>query len=302
MEKETSKELKKIDYTIAGAFSGVVSRFIGQPLDVLKIRFQIQNVEDGVLKYRGLWESTRIIFKEEGVTAFWKGHVPAQALSIVFGATQFVTFEYSKSLLKQMTDSTTAVKVERLDPVINFLSGGNAGIAALFIVQPLDVIRTRTVMNTKINIGILPLTRAMINENGVRTFFKGLTPNLLSVYPQCAFNFLFYGLLKETWKEMKLPDSKVKTLFCGCVSGSLSKVLLLPLDNVKKRLQMNGSLNFDVRYYGMVHCFRTVLKEQGLNGFYRGVFPSLLKAAVVTGTTFFVYEEVCDFLKKYHGQ
>ena len=40
---DNEKKLKAIHYTIAGATSGVVARIIGQPLDVLKIRYQIQN-------------------------------------------------------------------------------------------------------------------------------------------------------------------------------------------------------------------------------------------------------------------
>ena len=36
-------KLRTIHYSIAGATSGVVSRIVGQPLDVLKIRFQIQD-------------------------------------------------------------------------------------------------------------------------------------------------------------------------------------------------------------------------------------------------------------------
>ena len=40
---DNEKNLEAIHYTIAGATSGVVARIIGQPLDVLKIRYQIQN-------------------------------------------------------------------------------------------------------------------------------------------------------------------------------------------------------------------------------------------------------------------
>ena len=40
---DNEKNLEAVHYTIAGATSGVVARIIGQPLDVLKIRYQIQN-------------------------------------------------------------------------------------------------------------------------------------------------------------------------------------------------------------------------------------------------------------------
>ncbi|KAF3846438.1 hypothetical protein F7725_003516 [Dissostichus mawsoni] len=80
---------------LAGSAAGMVTRALISPLDVLKIRFQLQieHVSSPKGKYRGLFQATRCIYSEEGVSAFWKGHVPAQLLSICFGAVQFASFE-----------------------------------------------------------------------------------------------------------------------------------------------------------------------------------------------------------------
>ncbi len=41
---ESGFEVKKVeDYMLAGAFAGVVGRLISAPLDLLKIRFQLQS-------------------------------------------------------------------------------------------------------------------------------------------------------------------------------------------------------------------------------------------------------------------
>lgn len=39
-------------------------------------------------KYWGLFQASRCILTEEGLSAFWKGHIPAQLLSVSFGAVQ----------------------------------------------------------------------------------------------------------------------------------------------------------------------------------------------------------------------
>lgn len=90
-DPESKKQLSKFDYALAGALSGVFTRATCQPLDVLKIRFQLQ-VEPlkrtHQSKYWGLFHATNTIIKEEGVGALWKGHVPAQILSVIYGSTQ----------------------------------------------------------------------------------------------------------------------------------------------------------------------------------------------------------------------
>lgn len=87
----SSKQNHNVEHAVAGAISGFVTRCICQPLDVVKIRFQLQVepiTDHHVSKYRSLLQTFSTIIKEEGVVALWKGHVPAQALSVVYGMAQ----------------------------------------------------------------------------------------------------------------------------------------------------------------------------------------------------------------------
>ena len=76
-------------YVISGFLSGCATRFICQPLDVLKIRFQLQiepiSRSSSISKYRSLTQTFSCIIKEETVFALWKGHVSAQMLSGIYG-------------------------------------------------------------------------------------------------------------------------------------------------------------------------------------------------------------------------
>ena len=53
------------DEVIAGAFAGATARIVTAPLDVLKIRFQLQFGDNK--KYTSITQALRMIIMEEGV-------------------------------------------------------------------------------------------------------------------------------------------------------------------------------------------------------------------------------------------
>ena len=107
MGKEDPTETERL---LAGAITGAVVRTIVQPLDVLKIRFQLQHepisMASKVSKYRSLPQSVLDIVKEEGIRSLWKGHVPAQLLSVSYTAVQFSSFHLFEKLIDQSINSS----------------------------------------------------------------------------------------------------------------------------------------------------------------------------------------------------
>jgi solute carrier family 25 thiamine pyrophosphate transporter 19 len=60
---------------IAGGISGLCSRLVTEPLDVIKIRFQLQlepiRINNHGSKYRGITQTAGLIIREEGLSALW---------------------------------------------------------------------------------------------------------------------------------------------------------------------------------------------------------------------------------------
>lgn len=57
---------------VSGALAGAPSAFFTTPADVIKTRLQVEH-RAGETKYRGIWHAFRVILKEEGVGALFKG-------------------------------------------------------------------------------------------------------------------------------------------------------------------------------------------------------------------------------------
>ena len=303
------------DNALAGGISGISARLISTPLDVVKIRFQLQeesiSKKNAQSKYTGVIQSLRTIVHEEGMSALWKGSVPGLAMYFIFGSVQFSSSAFVIRTLESRYNITTT------SPGIHFVSGCYGGGLAAVICQPLDVIRTRFVGQgrNKLYRNLHSAVRLMYLENGLKTFYKGLTPTLILIVPQAGMNFGFYSLYLHIWKSwcslapvsVLKGNEGIESLVCGGLAGMSSKTLTLPLDLLKKRLQVQGfeSARRDfgqiTKYNGVADTFRKILVHEGILGFYKGAVPAILKTSITTSVSFYVYENMLRFLRTKHS-
>ncbi|XP_056263221.1 mitochondrial thiamine pyrophosphate carrier isoform X2 [Pseudoliparis swirei] len=285
---------------LSGSAAGMVTRVLISPLDVLKIRFQLQiervssRRPEG--KYQGLFQASRCIYSEEGLSAFWKGHVPAQLLSICYGAVQFAAFQCLTEVVHKSTlyDGQTAG--------VHFVCGGFAACSATVVCQPLDTLRTRFAAQgeTKVYRNLRHAVSTMWRSEGVLSFYRGLCPTLVAVFPYAGLQFFFFNVFKKLLppppKETGNIGGHLKSLFCGSGAGMISKTITYPFDLFKKRLQVGGFEAARVpfgqvrSYRGLVDCMVQIAREEGFRGFFKGLSPSLVKASLATGLIFFWYE------------
>lgn len=92
------------------------------------------------------------------------------------------------------------------------------------------------------------------------------------------------------------PDNApfYKRIVSGMITGGLGQLVASPTDVVKVRLQADGRLRLlgeQPRYKGTFDAFRRILVEEGFAGFFKGIGPSLSRAAVINGTGIAVYDK-----------
>ncbi|GAA5931127.1 Ctp1p [Sporobolomyces koalae] len=73
-----------------GAIAGVVTVYATMPLDVIKTRMQSLEAQTA---YRNSFHCATRIFKEEGVTRFWRGATPRLARLVLSGGIVFTVYE-----------------------------------------------------------------------------------------------------------------------------------------------------------------------------------------------------------------
>ncbi|XP_061378301.1 mitochondrial thiamine pyrophosphate carrier-like [Danaus plexippus] len=299
---------------VAGGLASAVTRAIAQPLDVLKIRFQLQlePIQEGS-KYSSITQAVKSIVKDEGVLTLWSGHVPAQFLSISYGIAQFSTFEK----LTQIYRNIDSEFYRNYKHSINFSNGAIAASIATLISFPFDTVRTRLIAEQKTNKvykGFINAFTNIVKTEGSAALFKGLAPTLAQIAPHAGIQFTVYKLFTESilsglefFQRRKnigsvIESTLIANLLAGGIAGLISKTAIYPFDVVKKRLQIQGFQQhrefFGRQMYcnGTLHCLKLTITNEGFLALYKGYGPSILKAIFVSALHFAVYDEIKYFI------
>ena len=313
-EDKEEKQANNWQRMVSGAVTGLACRTIVQPLDVIKIRFQLQvepiNKSSNISKYTGISHTIGVMLREEGVRSFWKGLLASQFISVVYTPIQFTSFYF---LTQQ---SSKHLNLSPSHPGIHMICGSLAGVAGIVAAHPFDTVRTRLVGQgePKLYKGQLDAIRSIFKYEGVYGFYRGLLPNVALVGPQAGATFVSYEAFKKAWtsffsdeKDRQHISQQSTSVLCnltaGAFSGIVSKSLIYPLDSIKKRLQVQGfeearnKFGSTRVYLGMIDCTLKITREESFLGLYKGFLPSIYKAAVVTALNFAFFEYFVDKFK-----
>lgn len=215
------------DNVLAGAFAGIVARMLTAPFDVLKIRFQLSTL--GFARSTSLLSAVQSIVKEEGITALWKGNVPALFLWVSYSMVQFATYGWLKNkLASQHGESSKHAVFDKVSDT--FLAGSIASTMATVSTYPFDIMRTQFAIQGKVKRypTMLSFVTHTLRSKGFPGLFTGLGPAIISITPYMGLNFALY----ESMKALIPGDSSwhiMKTGLAGGIAGGLSKLCVYPL-------------------------------------------------------------------------
>lgn len=329
-DDKTSGYIRLNDAVLAGVLVGASSRFILQPFDVMKIRYQLQSEARSSAKYKSLRGMVLTIATEEGLTAFWKGHMPAQYLSMIYMGVQF---GINEKLTKRMFDQFPSLQKSNSDTRLLALSksacGAPSALCATLVSYPFDVIRTRRIAQLATTSGkpeqriyytsTLNAAKLIYKLEGPLGLFRGITPQLVSMAPYTGLAFGSYEFLTQTcyranWNTVTRKEDGQKYLgfyskcLCSATAGVLGKSATYPFDTVRKRLQVQGfgegrlGMGETPKYSGMSDCFVKIYRTEGVKGFFKGIIPGSAKAALSTILYMQLYEhfkeKIADIRKR----
>jgi len=185
----------------------------------------------------------------------------------------------------------------------SLLSGGVSGTIAACITNPLEVVKTQLQSSSVSSAAHgefskaaghpVEIAKRIFAENGFAGFFKGLKPTLIGVIPARSLYFYAYEQTKNALGKSILPvGSAGNAIISGFSAGVLSNTVTNPIWMVKTRMQLLVDHTAgQVAYNGYSQAIKTIMKEEGIGGFYRGL-PASYWGCTEGAIQFLLYERI----------
>ncbi|KAK6197344.1 mitochondrial aspartate/glutamate carrier protein Aralar/Citrin [Scheffersomyces amazonensis] len=274
-----------------GSIAGCIGATVVYPIDLVKTRMQAQKHKS---YYNNSFDCFKKIIAKEGFKGLYSG-LAAQLVGVA--PEKAIKLTVNDLVRKIGTDEKTGKISMRWE----IAAGSSAGACQVIFTNPLEIVKIRLQMQGNVKkLGEIPhkhlSATSIIKQLGLKGLYKGASACLLRDVPFSAIYFPTYANLKKYMFGFDPNDTSSKKklstwqlLVSGALAGAPSAFFTTPADVIKTRLQVE-SKQHEVKYRGIGHAARVILKEEGLGAFFKGSLARVFRSSPQFGFTLASYE------------
>ncbi|XP_007889368.1 mitochondrial uncoupling protein 2 [Callorhinchus milii] len=192
---------------------------------------------------------------------------------------------------------------------VKFIGAGTAACIADLFTFPLDTAKVRLqiqgesksaadVTTLKYR-GVFGTMATMVKNEGPRSLYRGLVAGLQRQMSFASVRIGLYDSVKQVYTKGSDHAGVGSRLLAGCTTGAMAVAFAQPTDVVKVRFQAQTSKSGPSRRYnGTMEAYKTIAKEEGVRGLWKGTFPNIARNSIVNCTELVTYDLIKDQLLK----
>ncbi|KAG9351447.1 hypothetical protein JZ751_022697 [Albula glossodonta] len=193
---------------------------------------------------------------------------------------------------------------------VKFVGAGTAACIADLFTFPLDTAKVRLQIQGEAKAaagdvkvvryhGVFGTITTMVRTEGPRSLYKGLVAGLQRQMSFASVRIGLYDSVKQFYTKGSEHVGIGSRLLAGCTTGAMAVAVAQPTDVVKVRFQAQSSTTgASRRYQGTMHAYRTIAREEGIRGLWKGTGPNISRNAIVNCTELVTYDLIKDALLK----
>ncbi|XP_029924748.1 mitochondrial uncoupling protein 2-like [Myripristis murdjan] len=191
-----------------------------------------------------------------------------------------------------------------------FFGAGTAACVADLVTFPLDTAKVRLQIQGEsqaaqgANVvkyrGVFGTITTMVRTEGPRSLYNGLVAGLQRQMSFASVRIGLYDSMKQFYTRGSENAGIVVRLMAGCTTGAMAVAFAQPTDVVKVRFQAQVRLaDGGKRYNGTLDAYRTIARDEGVRGLWKGCMPNITRNAIVNCAELVTYDIIKELILKY---
>ncbi|TEA19900.1 putative mitochondrial carrier [Colletotrichum sidae] len=316
---------------VAGGVGGMTAATLTAPLDVLKTRLQsdfyqaqlrashearaqavgkLSPLRAAAFHLRETFQILGSVYKIEGPRALFKGLGPNLVGVIPARSINFYTYGTGKRLIAEYGNGG------KEGAWVHLAAGIVAGVTTSTATNPIWLVKTRLQLDKNIaekSGGVaqrqyrnsLDCVRQVLRTEGFTGLYKGMSASYLGV-AESTLQWVLYEQIKnklaareeriaQSGREKNVWDRTVDWMGnAGAAGGAklVAAILAYPHEVARTRLRQAPMADGQLKYTGLIQCFRLVWVEEGFMGLYGGLTPHLMRTVPSAAIMFGMYEGI----------
>jgi hypothetical protein len=169
---------------------------------------------------------------------------------------------------------------------------GAAAVTAVTFIHPIDVVKTRFQISTTPGATIGTTISSIYRSEGVGSFWKGIRAAWLREASYTSLRLGLYAPCKRFYGcDDPEKNSFLRKFAAGSTSGAIGSITGSPFDLLKTQMMANQSHTVQLK-----ELMKTIYRDQGIAGFYRGFDSNIARAMVINGTKMACYDQIKETL------
>lgn len=194
---------------------------------------------------------------------------------------------------------------------VKFFGAGTAACFADLITFPLDTAKVRLQIQGESKAalgsevakyrGVFGTITTMVRTEGARSLYNGLVAGLQRQMSFASVRIGLYDSMKQFYTRGSENASIVTRLMAGCTTGAMAVAFAQPTDVVKVRFQAQVRQADGVkRYNGTMDAYRTIARDEGVRGLWKGCMPNITRNAIVNCSELVTYDIIKELILNYN--
>jgi len=194
-----------------------------------------------------------------------------------------------------MTTDTSRPIFKKEKPLHSLIAGTTAGAVEAFVTYPTEYVKTRTQFTGQRE-GPWTIIRETVKANGIPGLYSGCMALVIGNSVKAGVRFLSYDQFKHMLADAEGKVTAPRSLAAGLGAGMMEAIFAVtPSETIKTKL-IDDAKSPNPRYRGLVHGTVSIVREEGIGGIYRGLFPVMMRQGANSAVRFTTYTTLKQFV------